>query len=299
MGYQHRLWKSTCGGCKTKYIFNRGHRPKAAPRGQWTCPECNGVNKTGLLSDWPEVPRTLFLGHDHNRLLKAYPFSPESAHEQWAEPFSVRSFVDQASGRLGGCRYSCNKRGDVYGETVYSDVCADPRDEWGDDNGHECHVLAGWSAGEASCPLGDKILELCQTDPEQKFIRHYLRYVKDRQFPMLLPQARIGITERRRPDFVAFVPLQHWRYKWVAVELDGGHPEEKYADDVQRNSYYIENNYEPISLRPKDAGYLAEVRNLVERFDVWMNMAITDEWEVAVELPVASHTPHKDDEIPF
>ena len=39
-----------------------------------------------------------------------------------------------------------------------------------------------------------------------KVLHQYLVYAKH-QFPMLLPQPRIGIAERRRPDFVAFVPL--------------------------------------------------------------------------------------------
>jgi hypothetical protein len=36
-------------------------------------------------------------------------------------------------------------------------------------------------------------------------------------------QARIGIAERRRPDFVLFVPLTYWNYKWYAIQLDAAH----------------------------------------------------------------------------
>jgi hypothetical protein len=298
MGYEHRLWKCKCVVCGTPWIWTDPR--KRGPTGHWVCDKCRTTHKTSTLSKWPGVPPTLYLGHDHNRLLKLFPVSPERAGDEWAQPYSVRSFVEQASQQLRGCRYQCAKRGAVYDEVIFSDSCVDPLSPFPEDDSHECHVLAGWTAGEPSCPLGDKILALCQTDDERKFLRTYLRYVKHRQFPMLLPQVRIGITERRRPDFVAFVPLQYWRYKWVIVELDGAHPEEKFADDQSRDQYYKENNYEVISLRPKSKGYLPEVRTLVERFEVWMNLAVTDGWEVAVDLSVVSHEPHSpDNEIPF
>ena len=257
-------------------------------------------------SQWPEVPRTMYLGCDNNNLLKVLPFAPEHADEEWAQPYSVRSFVAQASVALQGCWYRCWRRGEVYDETIFNDRCGE--EPWGDDvpwdedrSHHECHVLAGWSAGKSECPLGKKILALCDTDAEREFLRVYLRYVKHRQFPMLLPQARIGIAERRRPDFVAFVPIQHWRYKWVVVELDAAHPESAQADDAARNQYYADSGYEVISLRQKS--YFKAVQALVEQFENWMNMAKTDdEWEVAIELPVRSHTagtPLLDDDIPF
>jgi very-short-patch-repair endonuclease len=99
-------------------------------------------------------------------------------------------------------------------------------------------MLAGFSAGEISCPLWESIGKLCQTDQERKFLHWYLRYVKDRQFPMILPQVRIGIAERKRADFVAFVPLQYWRYKAVAIELDGAHTDEHLPKDQARDKYY-------------------------------------------------------------
>jgi very-short-patch-repair endonuclease len=103
---------------------------------------------------------------------------------------------------------------------------------------------------------------------------------------MLIPQARIGIAERRRPDFVAFVPLQYWMYKWVAIELDGAHGEQNQEGDTARDRYLEEQNYEVISLRPNAKGYLEEVKSLVENFEIWMNLAETNSWEAAVEVEV-------------
>jgi hypothetical protein len=126
-------------------------------------------------------------------------------------------------------------RGEVYGENVYYDQCHDSQDESFDPVDRDCHVLAGWSAGQPTCLLFDAVASLCQTDVERKFLSTYLRYVKDRDFPMLIPQVRIGIAERRRVDFVLYVPLQYWRFKWLAVELDGAHPQEKASEDAARD----------------------------------------------------------------
>jgi hypothetical protein len=161
----------------------------------------------------------------------------------------------------------------------------------------DCHVLAGWSAGKTSCPLFDALAGLCQTDSERKFLHTYLRYVKDRDFPMLIPQVRIGIAERRRPDFALYVPLQYWRFKWLAVELDGAHPQEKANDDAVRDRFYEENRYEAVSLRPGAKGYLDEVRSLAERAEVLMSMAQTDAWEVAIDARVTAF--EESNELPF
>jgi hypothetical protein len=263
---------------------------------KWTCKTCGGENTIAPPPDWPEVPRSLFIGADNSRLLKLFPVPPEQGGETWARPYGVRSVLYQASRAFGGCRYSCSFRGKVYDETVYSDQCSNPDDPSYEPESWDCHILAGWSAGKASCALFDSISQLCQTDVEKKFLSTYLRYVKDRDFPMLIPQVRIGIAERRRPDFVLYVPLQYWKFKWLAVELDGAHPEEKAQDDAARDRYYADNGYEAVSLRPGAKGYFEEVRALAEKVEVLMKLSQTDEWDVAIHADV---THFKRDEIPF
>jgi hypothetical protein len=141
----------------------------------------------------------------------------------------------------------------------------------------------------------------CQTDSERRFLRNYLTFVKDRQFPMLIPLVRLGIADRRRPDFVAFVPIQHWRYKWLAIQLDAPHSDDLTSSDALRDEFMRGQNYEVLSLRPKQSCYLEEVRKLVEQIDVWMGLNHTDEWETTVEVEsrrVEARPPDSDD-IPF
>jgi very-short-patch-repair endonuclease len=192
--------------------------------------------------------------------------------------------VDQASDQFYGCVYVCRERGKVFGETAFTDQCSETDDPIG--NWWNCHILAGWSAGQDTCPLWERIKPLCQTETEKKFLHWYLRYVKDRQFPMLIPQVRVGIAERKRSDFAAFVPVQYWRYKKFAIELDHAHGEEHIENDKARDQHLKEHGYEVMSLRPNAKGYLEEVKLLVESFENWMNLAETDPWDAAVPVTV-------------
>jgi very-short-patch-repair endonuclease len=106
---------------------------------------------------------------------------------------------------------------------------------------------------------------------------------------MLIPQPRIGIAERRRPDFVVFVPLQCWNYKWIAIELDGAHGSEQEARDAERDIELSANGYEVFSVRPAERGYFEEVRRFVERVEEWMGIAREDTWRVAIEAKVIEH----------
>lgn len=261
-----------------------------------TCTKCGAVNQLRKLPDRPDVPLSLYLGHDNMHLLKVLPVPPGREGEEWAQPYSVRSFLHQATRHFNDCVYNCEIPDRVFGEPVFSDMCRH-EDEW--DDSHECDVLKGWSRGKGPCATWTKVLALCQTPTEQRFLHDYIRYVKDRQFPMLLPQVRIGIAERRRPDFVVFLPMQFWRYQKIAVQLDGAHPGESVASDRARDEYIAEHGYETISLKPKERGYQEEVKRLVERVDIAMKMVESDEWEVAVSAEVRSSEPQPNDDIPF
>jgi hypothetical protein len=284
IGYHHRARKATCGGCKKEVAWFWDDSKKAS--NLWAC-SCGVQNHIKPLPDWPPVPRSVYTGHDRLARFKVYPVPPEHPNVKWAQPFSIRSFISQVSKKFGGCHYACNERGKVMGETVFADVCLDDKnvnDNWAEPV--ECHLVSGWTTGQESCPLWQHVLTLCQTESEKRFLHRYLAYVKDRQFPMLIPQTWIGIADRRRPDFVAFVPLQYWKYRWIAIQLDGAHGEANADDDWVRDQYIQENNYEVLSLRPNEKGYLEEVRRLVEQFEKWMTVADTDPWQVAVEAEI-------------
>jgi len=244
------------------------------------------------------VPRTLYIGWEKHRQIKLYPVPPESENESWAQPFSIRSFVAQASQRLGGCGYSTSRRGSVMGEPVFSDVCREPESRGWQDEGEPCHMVAGFTVGQPSCTLWERVEQLCQTEMERRFLHWYLGFAKDRQFPMLVPQARIGIAERRRPDFVLFVPLHHWKYKWYAVQLDAAHTREFEERDEMRDAEIAVHGYEVISLKPEKHGYHEEVKTLVERVEREMGAADVDMWKYTVRVPVINFT-KPDDETPF
>jgi hypothetical protein len=165
------------------------------------------------------------------------------------------------------------------GESVFQDFCGETGEF------HDCDLVSGFTLGRATCDLWDGISRLCQTEMEQRFLRWYLELVKDRQFPMLIPQARIGIAERRRPDFLVFVPLQYWKYKWYAIQLDGAHPDSTTEDDKIRDAEVSVHGYEVISLRP-ERGYRPEVQRLLEQIESDMLKAEANPWGVALEIPV-------------
>jgi hypothetical protein len=230
----------------------------------------------------------LYIGADRNRQLKLFPLPPDRYGTFF--PYSTRSFAYQASKELGGCGYNFETRGTTLGdEPVFEDWCGEPgqEDEYGNPpRSRKCHMLSGFTRGEITCALWGIVSGLCQTDMEKKFLHWYLNLVKDRTFPMLIPQARIGIAERRRPDFVLFVPLQSLKYEWYAVELDGAHT----GSDEQRDMDLSLNGYKVLSFRPEGPrGYYAEVQTLLEKIQMEMDQADQDGDSVAVERPVRSH----------
>lgn len=299
MGYHHKAVFAVCGHCKSKSLWSGTVRQKFPAR--YDC-SCGYTNHLSDYERWPNVPRTLYFGHEKNRQMKLYPVPPECPDEPWALPFSIRSFVYQASRFLGGCHYVTAKQGTVMGEDAFTDRCVPPegadRWNWELDYWPSCHMVAGWTVGAATCSLWEKLRTFCQNETEQRFLHTYLSLAKDRHFPMLIPQVRVGIGERRRPDFVAFVPLQYWRYNWYAIEIDGGHPEERAADDQQRDEDLEREGYQVIRVRSDERGYIHQIKALVEKFDVEMRTVESDPWRVAVENGVLK-TELRDDYIPF
>lgn len=289
MGYQDAIFKAACVKCDSKVIWKwKLVRLGPLPREkfpQWECRRCSTVNAISNLDPWPPLPRDpLYIGCDKYKVVKLYPFPPDYTKESWATPFSIRSVFYQASRQLGGCIYHPSKDTEVMGKPVFSDQCHDEEDDprWGLG---PCHMVSGWTKGQSTCSLWEKFSTLCQRDTERTFLHQYLRFVKDREFPMLIPQVRMGIAERRRPDFVLFIPLQYWKYKWLAIELDNAHGEEMAEEDELRDMEIALHGYEVIRLKPGAKGYLHEVQWLVEMVEGEMSEAESDSWGVAVQAP--------------
>jgi len=305
MAYFHRFYTTKCGKCETNWLHSRKSWDNASCLPiSFRCDNCQHRNATAKAEPLPDVPRLLYCGHEKHKQLEVYAYPPDDLKEPWALPFSVRSFLAQASRQAMGCDYTCSNARNVLGEPAYRDYCHSfqPDGDWVDEEAHTCHVISGWTKGEETCELWDKLQRYCQTDPERKFLRQYLSFAKGRNFPMLIPQPRIGIAERRRPDFVVFVPLQYYKYNRYAIELDGGHSDAQSTADKQRDSELAKENYTVLSLRPSERGYFEEVQKLVERIDSEMSTSDTQEWENAIEIKVLSTVPdHQitDADIPF
>lgn len=283
MGYHQVAFTASCIHCDKRvgwYFDSNPGKPS-----QWQC-DCGYINYLYPLPTTPELPDTLYIGPDRNRRFKVYPVPPTWSTSDWAAPFSIRSFVSQASERFGGCNYRCWPRSSIHGNPVYDDIC-DDGETWDNQEQEPCHVVTGWINGKTTCPLWSEMAKLCQTESERRFLHKYLELVKDRQFPMLIPQPWIGIADRRRPDFVAFVPLQRFRYRWVAIQLDAAHGEGQSDDDLARDMLVQHHGYKVISLRPTHTGYLEETRQLVEKFEAWMNTSRSDLFNIGSDVAVS------------
>jgi hypothetical protein len=297
MAYFHRFYITQCGSCATRWLHTReSWGGESLLPISFVCNKCDHRNTTTSAVPVPDVPRLLYCGHEKHRQLEIYPFPINQIGKPWAQPFSVRSFIYQASRQLGGCNYDCSEPRHVLGEPAYSDSCFDANEDWEPEQ-HGCHILSGWTRGQESCALWELIQQYCQTESEKKFLRQYLSYAKGRNFPMLVPQPRIGIAERRRPDFVVFVPLQFYKYKRYAIELDGAHSEANSEADCLRDQEMSKEGYTVLSLRPSERGYLEEVQKLVEKVEAEMNTAETQDWDNAIEIRVVKTVEVAD--IPF
>ena len=287
MGYEHRACKAVCETCGHGYWWRWQSELRRLPPTEWVCENCETKHFFRRLPQWPDLPTALYIGHEKNNQMKVYSIPPDVSEGPLAHPYSTRSFMSQASRRLGGCAFSTRVTGSVMGQPAFSDRCLTVFD---DETEHECHMLAGFSIGQMTCALWEEVVaKLCQTDSERRFLRWYLELVKDRQFPMLIPQARVGIAERRRPDFVAFVPVHYWMYKRYAIQLDAAHNADQTVADRIRDEEVAVQGYEVISLRPSREGYLPEVKRLLEQIerDITKVDADAEVWSVALQLQVA------------
>jgi len=157
-------------------------------------------------------------------------------------PYSVRSYVLQLSqARVAdaekdsehvGCHYCCFDGGtNKYGTRFVHDVCY-PFQTFSNfrevpnlrlAEQHPCSFAKGWPDGfpkEGQCPLWDVHQDLIETDSERLFFYVYLRQNREREAPMLIPQAWIDDTERYRGDFMLFASgPQGWRK--IMVEILG------------------------------------------------------------------------------
>lgn len=167
LGYDHRACTAACGKCGTRVYWSwQGSKKQPSV---WRCEKCGMRNVLGRVPEWPDLPRTLYIGHEKHQQGKLYPIPPDGSNETWAQPYSIRSFVSQASSRFGGCLYESSAGGSVMGEPVFVDRCANATVD-GFVEFEPCHFVAGFTIGSEKCPLWEKVAALCQTDRETRFL---------------------------------------------------------------------------------------------------------------------------------
>jgi len=297
MGYYHEVFRVTCGACDSSYLFRPSNDVSFTKKWSWDCRGCSSHNwHSAFQPPQPNIPKELWIGPEKYNQLKIYPVPPGMGDLAWALPFSIRSFVYQVSRQLHVCNYEVEERGKVLDMPTFADLCGD----WGNKSWSSwepqeepdigaCHLVSGWTNGQDTCPLWEQIGLLCQTLAERRFLHQYLYLAKDRHFPMLIPQVRIGIAQRRRPDFVVFVPVQKWKYKWYAIQLDAAHTQENAKKDELRDTEISVHGYEVINFRGENQGYWEDVRSLVETIERDMEEVESDPWGKAIQLTV-NHT---------
>lgn len=290
MGYNDHILSFRCGWCDAAMLFTpRSNKIRQKIR----CSNCTSLSHfTNLPLFYGEanLPEKLLVGADHNNLLEISDV-PE-IDSQWmsdmardAPPYSVRSFVSQASMRFKDCEYSWG-RDEMFGDGSEWHKCSTTT------GSTSCHLMSGFSLGQSDCPLWKKIAGLCQTRDETWFLHQYLRYVRGRPFPMLIPQCRLGgITQGIRPDFVLFVPLQLLRYRWLAIQLDAKHPLAMAKQDEDRDARLQAEGYEVRVCRGNNGRYVNDVKSLVEDIERIMAIADSDPSSVAVPVSAVNHEP--------
>ena len=149
-------------------------------------------------------------------------------------PYSIRSVILQL-GREHSCYYACK-----YDRETWKDACISELKI------EKCILASGLRKKELSCQMLNGLLEICETDEERNFLKHYLTeaYLANAggEFPMLIPQVWVG--RRHRADFALFIPLEEDNWEYWAIEVDERIKEDKeeYLRELGFNVYWVMKN---------------------------------------------------------
>lgn len=81
---------------------------------------------------------------------------------------------------------------------------------------------------------------------------------------MPIPQAHIELTEHIRVDFVMFVPITRFTWKWLAIEIDSEIYHQNLEKESQRDVTIASKGYEVIRLSG-EMRMLDQVRELYSK----------------------------------
>jgi hypothetical protein len=263
--YFAEWFKWTCWNCGGRFFVEGTSNLQRLER----CPDkkCDSYLCLEIPQSQATLPEAVLCGADHNNLLEIKQLAPDLYGEDQG-PFSTQSFVMQASKHWG----ACNFLGHDYFKGFHC----------GKNTAHSipCHIFKGFgNGGTKECLLWSFVEKLCQTDQERWFMTQYMRYVRERVFPMVLPQVRLGgITQELRPDFVL---------------LDGGHTPGARERDEERHLRLQSEGFSVVSYKGRrvDAegrspiNYIDDIKDLVSRIDRQMNLTKENaQWSNALTI---------------
>ena len=134
------------------------------------------------------------------------------------------------------CEYFVSAEEDTFSNVHWKDICLG---KYGSNcllqastKEAPCSLATGWMYGEDACKGWGALKSICQSPLEMNFLREYLLQNHDRESPMLIPQAYVGSTEHRRPDFIILVPETKYIWKRIAIQLDT----QRYHSNLQQNN---------------------------------------------------------------
>lgn len=224
----------------------------------------------------PNVPSALYIGLEKLKRIKLTPLPKEQIvyDKQYCDffsnqipeeiqPYSIRSFLIQLSLRDDfPCKYHARVDSkDAWGNVNWNEGCM----KADDDAYHPCHLANGWIHGQESCEGWEYIVKnFCQSGNEARFLHQYLRINKDRESPMPIPQAHVEVTEKVRVDFVMFVPITRFDWKWLAIEIDSPMYHEDAEKEFERSMTIASQGYEVLRLSA-EKNMLDQVRDLYQK----------------------------------
>jgi len=73
MGYEHRLYRTNCGNCKSEWLFSQRswQRRTFLPR-TFDCDSCGATNTTEAPRLYPNIPRVVYCGQERNLQLEIF-----------------------------------------------------------------------------------------------------------------------------------------------------------------------------------------------------------------------------------
>lgn len=187
-------------------------------------------------------------------------------------PYSIRSVVTQLGMQKAiSCHYfSTNGTPDSYGNLVLEEGCMDscPGCDYSSVI-RDCPMVSGLTKGGKTCPCMEFLLTQCQSSFERTFLDLYLRFNKDRESPMPIPQCSVDPLDRFRADFVLIAKSKKTaEWEWLSIEIDPPQYHMNGIIDAQKDAEVERNGFQTVRLRAEGSGSMLKgVRELFKTLE--------------------------------